>query len=75
MAEGIKEGRAHKLAFEAFNEGLTAALPVEVAKWKEWVDEWERKQHVENEKNSPYEYKETRELLNDWFVRGELTGR
>ncbi|KAJ7839911.1 hypothetical protein B0H13DRAFT_1649958 [Mycena leptocephala] len=65
MAEGIKEGRAHKQAFEAFHVGVLAAMPNEVAEWKKWVDVWEKAQHVENEKNSPYEYKEETTTLKD----------
>ncbi|KAJ7019042.1 hypothetical protein C8F04DRAFT_1276744 [Mycena alexandri] len=49
MAEGIKEGRAHK---ESFKHSTT-----EVG-WKAWVDRWEREQHVEGAKDSPYELEE-----------------
>ncbi|KAJ7603387.1 hypothetical protein DFH06DRAFT_1022305 [Mycena polygramma] len=65
MAEGIKEGRAHKVAFEAFNEGVSSAMPEQVAGWKTWVEEYERKQHLENDKNSPYEYAESVTTLKD----------
>ncbi|KAJ7036055.1 hypothetical protein C8F04DRAFT_1181827 [Mycena alexandri] len=63
--EGIKEGRAHKTAFEAFTAGLTAAMPEAVAEWKEWVEKWETTRHVENEKSSPYEYAEIKVTLKD----------
>ncbi|KAJ7430009.1 hypothetical protein B0H11DRAFT_1765883 [Mycena galericulata] len=65
MAEDIKEGKSHKEAFEAFNEGLTAQKPEMVKEWKEWVDKWEKERHVENEKNSPYEYEEIKMTLKD----------
>ncbi|KAJ7024617.1 hypothetical protein C8F04DRAFT_1270161 [Mycena alexandri] len=58
MAEDIKEGRSHKASFDAFNEGLVAQQPEVVAEWKKWVDEWERRAHIENEENSPFEYTE-----------------
>jgi hypothetical protein len=64
MAEGIKEGRAHKMAFEAFHAGLVAALPEEVASWKTWVDAWEKTQHTEKDKDAPYKYEEASE----WFA-------
>ncbi|KAJ7042214.1 hypothetical protein C8F04DRAFT_946055 [Mycena alexandri] len=38
MVEGIKDGRAHKQAFEAFNEGLVRMDGLDVAGWKAWVD-------------------------------------
>ncbi|KAF7352102.1 CxC2 domain-containing protein [Mycena venus] len=57
LAEAIKDGRAHKEAFKAFNDGLVGQ-GVEVESWKAWVDKWEKSQHVENEKGSPYEYEE-----------------
>ncbi|KAF8145909.1 hypothetical protein K438DRAFT_1629288, partial [Mycena galopus ATCC 62051] len=58
MAEGIKEGRTHAAAFDAFNDGLAALQEVNVAEWKVWVDKWERESHEENAKESPYEYLE-----------------
>ncbi|KAJ7779986.1 hypothetical protein B0H16DRAFT_1448414 [Mycena metata] len=58
MAEGIKDGRAHRDAFKAFNEGLLAVEGLDVAGWKTWVDTWERTQHVEGDKGSPYEFVE-----------------
>ncbi|KAJ7614714.1 hypothetical protein DFH06DRAFT_1013840 [Mycena polygramma] len=70
MAEGIKEGRAHKVAFEAFNEGVLSAMPEQVAEWKTWVEEYEKTQHKEHDKNSPYEYTECTTTLKD--VRLEL---
>ncbi|KAJ7705920.1 hypothetical protein B0H16DRAFT_1345957 [Mycena metata] len=58
MGEGIKEGRAHKEAFEAFSEGLANVNELDVGGWKQWVDKWEKEQHVEGAKNSPYEFEE-----------------
>ncbi|KAJ7184060.1 hypothetical protein C8R46DRAFT_1026074 [Mycena filopes] len=65
MAEDIKEGRAHQAAFDALNEGLVGQMPEMVASWKVWVEKWEKTVHVENEKDSPYEYKETTTTLKD----------
>ncbi|KAJ7029470.1 hypothetical protein C8F04DRAFT_1264926 [Mycena alexandri] len=65
MAEAIKEGRAHKTSFDAFHAGLSAALPEAVEEWKMWVEDWEKNRHVENEKNSPYEYTEAATTLKD----------
>ncbi|KAJ7023225.1 hypothetical protein C8F04DRAFT_970391 [Mycena alexandri] len=65
MAEAIKEGRAHKTLFDAFHAGLSAALPEAVEEWKTWVEDWEKNRHVENEKNSPYEYTEAATTLKD----------
>ncbi|KAJ7458371.1 hypothetical protein B0H11DRAFT_1737827 [Mycena galericulata] len=65
MAEDIKEGNTHKEAFEAFHEGLMAQKPEMVKEWKEWVDKWEKERHTENDKNSPYEYEETKMTLKD----------
>ncbi|KAJ7030300.1 hypothetical protein C8F04DRAFT_961867 [Mycena alexandri] len=58
MAEDIKEGQSHQASFDAFNARLVAQQPKVVAEWKQWVDEWEREAHVENEGKSPYEYTE-----------------
>ncbi|KAJ7821736.1 hypothetical protein B0H13DRAFT_2377113 [Mycena leptocephala] len=58
MAEGIKDGRVHKEAFKAFNDGLVGSGEVDVESWRVWVDKWEKEQHVENEKGSPYEFEE-----------------
>ncbi|KAJ7019036.1 hypothetical protein C8F04DRAFT_1276736 [Mycena alexandri] len=58
MAEGIKEGRAHKESFQAFNDGVVRMNELDVEGWKAWVDRWEREQHVEGAKDSPYELEE-----------------
>lgn len=50
----IKEGLKHWAAFEAFNGGLEALKPDEVAEWRESVIRWEAKQHRDN-KDSPFE--------------------
>ncbi|KAJ7018785.1 hypothetical protein C8F04DRAFT_976705 [Mycena alexandri] len=55
MAEGIKDGKVHKEAFEAFHEGLAQLEEVDVESWRAWVDKWEKERHTENEKGSPYE--------------------
>ncbi|KAJ7433022.1 hypothetical protein B0H11DRAFT_1759384 [Mycena galericulata] len=65
MAEGIKEGKTHKLAFQAFHDGLTQLDGVDLPAWHEWVDKWEKESHVENEKNSPYEYEEEGQTLKE----------
>ncbi|KAJ7019525.1 hypothetical protein C8F04DRAFT_975501 [Mycena alexandri] len=70
MAEAIKDGRAHQISFDAFDEGLTTRMPGLVQEWREWVDEWETTAHEENEKKSPYEYTEAGITLKD--VRLEL---
>ncbi|KAJ7020780.1 hypothetical protein C8F04DRAFT_1274533 [Mycena alexandri] len=69
MAEGIKEGRAHKVSFEAFTAGLTVAMPDAVEEWRLWVEKWEKTRHVENEKGSPYEYAEANTTLKDVRVK------
>ncbi|KAJ7473901.1 hypothetical protein B0H11DRAFT_1918709 [Mycena galericulata] len=65
MAEGIKDGRIHKEAFKAFNDGLVEAQEVNVAAWRAAVDKWEKAAHTENEKNSPYEYEEEGQTLKE----------
>ncbi|KAJ6564322.1 hypothetical protein B0H19DRAFT_1140795 [Mycena capillaripes] len=65
MAEDIKSGREHAASFKAFTEGLTSQQPELVDEWRVWVDEWERTRHVEDEKNSPYEYTEQATTLKD----------
>ncbi|KAJ7608966.1 hypothetical protein DFH06DRAFT_1148713 [Mycena polygramma] len=68
MAEGIKEGRSHKLAFEAFNNGLMAEMPEQVESWKTWVEKYEREQHGRKDRPdtaSPYEYEELVTTLKD----------
>ncbi|KAJ7660093.1 hypothetical protein DFH06DRAFT_989201, partial [Mycena polygramma] len=57
LAEAIKEGTKHKIALEAFTEGLQESRPEEVAEWRAWVGRWEAKQHTTPEE-SPFEYKE-----------------
>jgi hypothetical protein len=54
LAVSIKEGLKHWAVFEAFNAGLEALRPEEVAGWRELVIRWEAKQHTDN-KESPFE--------------------
>lgn len=54
----IQEGAKHKVALDAFTEGLEATRPEEVAEWREWVARWEAKQHT-GPSESPFEYKES----------------
>lgn len=54
MAVSIKEGLKHWAAFEAFNGGLEALRPEEVAEWRASVIKWEAKQHKDS-KDSPFE--------------------
>ncbi|KAJ7092018.1 hypothetical protein B0H15DRAFT_922120 [Mycena belliarum] len=65
MAEGIKEGRAHKDAFAAFHAGLEQVDGLDLEAWRSWADKWETEQHAENEKNSPYEYEEEGQTLKE----------
>ncbi|KAJ7121769.1 hypothetical protein C8R43DRAFT_1136456 [Mycena crocata] len=54
IAVNIKEGLRHRAVFEAFNSGLTALRPNEVAEWRAWVIRWEATQH-HDAKDSPFE--------------------
>ncbi|KAF7345890.1 hypothetical protein MVEN_01611000 [Mycena venus] len=65
MAEGIKDGKAHKEPFQAFNNGLEELQEVDVAVWWEWVDKWEKELHVEEEKESLYKYVEEGVMLKE----------
>ncbi|KAJ7667892.1 hypothetical protein DFH06DRAFT_983104 [Mycena polygramma] len=65
MAEAIKGGKEHSDCFKAFHEGLMKARSELVSDWKERVDKWERTAHLENEKNSPYEYEEAATTLKE----------
>ncbi|KAJ6557771.1 hypothetical protein B0H19DRAFT_1261363 [Mycena capillaripes] len=62
LAVSIKEGMKHRAAFEAFNGGLEALQPEEVAGWQAWVTRWESKQHT-SAKDSPFELPEDKEVL------------
>ncbi|KAK7050147.1 CxC2 domain-containing protein [Favolaschia claudopus] len=57
MAENVKEGQVHRDAFEAFDEALREKEPELVEGWKQWVHEWESRQHT-NGVESPFELKE-----------------
>jgi hypothetical protein len=48
----------HKIALDAFTEGLESTRSEEVAEWRAWVHRWEEKQHT-NPNESPFDYKET----------------
>ncbi|KAJ7021079.1 hypothetical protein C8F04DRAFT_1274148 [Mycena alexandri] len=41
------------------------AMPEAVEEWRSWVEKWEKTRHVENEKQSPYEYAEVKTTLKD----------
>ncbi|KAJ7876466.1 hypothetical protein B0H14DRAFT_2568181 [Mycena olivaceomarginata] len=58
LAENIKEGTKHKIALDAFTEGLKSTRSEEVAEWRAWVHRWEEKQHTDPNE-SPFDYKET----------------
>ncbi|KAJ7510750.1 hypothetical protein B0H11DRAFT_1701190 [Mycena galericulata] len=53
MAENV-----HRDAFDAFDAALRAEAGDMVAAWKEWVHEWESKQHTDGTE-SPFEVTET----------------
>ncbi|KAK7017231.1 CxC2 domain-containing protein [Favolaschia claudopus] len=57
MAENVKEGQAHRDAFEAFDAALKEREPEMVESWKKWVHQWESRQHT-NGIESPFEVKE-----------------
>ncbi|KAF8175654.1 hypothetical protein K438DRAFT_1608242, partial [Mycena galopus ATCC 62051] len=62
MAENVKEGQAHREAFEAFDDALQAVAPELVAKWKAKVHEWESSQHRAGD-DSLFEQKENGENM------------
>jgi hypothetical protein len=57
MAENIKEGQAHRDAFEAFDTALWESALELVEGWKKWVHAWESRQHIDGTE-SPFELKE-----------------
>ena len=57
MKENVTEGQAHRDAFDAFNAALEEQVPEMVEKWKEWVHDWESRQHTDGTE-SPFEVKE-----------------
>ncbi|KAJ7152679.1 hypothetical protein C8R43DRAFT_886109 [Mycena crocata] len=69
MAENVKEGQVHREAFEAFDAALYEEAPEMVKKWRQWVTEWESKQHTDNSA-SPFEVKEKVTSMKD--IRVEL---
>ncbi|KAJ7753122.1 hypothetical protein DFH07DRAFT_774254 [Mycena maculata] len=57
MAENVKEGQIHRDVFDAFDTALRETANDMVEGWKEWVTEWESKQHTTGV-DSPFEMKE-----------------
>jgi hypothetical protein len=57
LTVNIKEGLKHRAAFEAFNTGLEALRPEEVAEWRASVIKWEATQHTDSSE-SPFELEE-----------------
>ncbi|KAF7369403.1 CxC2 domain-containing protein [Mycena venus] len=68
LTENIQEGTKHKVALDAFTEGLERTRPEEVAEWRAWVEEWEATQHTTTE-NCPFEYMEAVRTLQDIQLR------
>jgi hypothetical protein len=62
LARDLKEGRRHREAFEAFMELLEGEKPELVARWGEWVREWESEQHTDGA-GSPFEMTNPGKLL------------
>lgn len=56
MAENVKEGQVHRDAFEAFDTALREQVPDLVEGWKNWVHQWESRQHKDGTE-SPFELK------------------
>ncbi|KAJ7772152.1 hypothetical protein B0H14DRAFT_2539080 [Mycena olivaceomarginata] len=61
MAENVKEGQVHRVAFEVFDAALRETVPDLVESWKKWVEEWESRQHADGTE-SPFELKEKGEF-------------
>ncbi|KAJ7677667.1 hypothetical protein B0H14DRAFT_3683366 [Mycena olivaceomarginata] len=74
MAENVKEGQVHRDAFEAFDAALRETAPEMVESWKNWVHQWESRQHTDGTE-SLFELKEKvttlREIKNK-LAREEL---
>ncbi|KAJ6488781.1 hypothetical protein C8R45DRAFT_826688 [Mycena sanguinolenta] len=64
MAENVKEGQIHRLAFEAFDTALREMAPDLVERWTTWVKTWESSQHTDGVQ-SPYELQEKVMSLGD----------
>ncbi|KAF7365867.1 CxC2 domain-containing protein [Mycena venus] len=69
MAENVKEGHVHRDAFEAFDAALRETAPEMVESWKQWVHDWESRQHT-NGVESPFELKEKVMTMRD--IRNKL---
>jgi hypothetical protein len=54
MARDLKEGKAHREAFEAFTALVEGERPDLVEKWRRWVMDWESVQHTKGHA-SPFE--------------------
>ncbi|KAJ7711916.1 hypothetical protein B0H14DRAFT_3638925 [Mycena olivaceomarginata] len=68
LAVSIKEGMKHKVAFEAFTEGLEEAWPEDVAEWKAHVLRWEATPHPKTSE-SPFELVDEVSTLRDIQLR------
>ncbi|KAJ7740190.1 hypothetical protein DFH07DRAFT_870303 [Mycena maculata] len=68
MAENVKEGQIHRDAFEAFDAALQEQAGEMVTKWKEWVHQWEARQHTDNSE-SPFETTEKGLTMKEIWVR------
>ncbi|KAJ7818600.1 hypothetical protein B0H14DRAFT_2601175 [Mycena olivaceomarginata] len=68
LAVSIKEGMKHKVAFEAFTEGLEEARPEDVAEWKAHVLLWEATPHPKTSE-SPFELVDEVSTLRDIQLR------
>ncbi|KAJ7715054.1 hypothetical protein B0H16DRAFT_1667163 [Mycena metata] len=68
MGENVKEGQVHCDAFEVFDAALREVSPEMVEGWKEWVDEWESRQHTDGAV-SPFELKERVTSMRDIHLK------
>jgi hypothetical protein len=57
MAENVKEGQVHRDTFEAFDVALWETALEMVEGWKNWVYQWESRQHTDGTE-SLFELKE-----------------
>lgn len=57
MKENVMEGQVHRDAFEVFSAALEEEVLELVAKWKDWVTDWESWQHADSTE-LPFEVKE-----------------
>ncbi|KAJ7062409.1 hypothetical protein B0H15DRAFT_926073 [Mycena belliarum] len=66
--ENVTEGQVHRDAFEAFNAALEEEVPDLVARWREWVMDWESRQHTTGAE-SPFEVTEKEMSMKDIRVK------